>query len=159
MAKNYNPSIVQDTQKIFNLKAGDMLGSDLGSMIVPIVNVQRTINIVRNSNNTTSPTTIYTTPTDKEFYLTTVHLSSNQNVTSDNVISWIQVTDDETGVLRRVVQLTRETLTVQSSDVFCQFPLRGIRLKKGSTIDLYHAGTAGTTRVAGTITGYTVETI
>jgi hypothetical protein len=61
MAKHNNPSITQRVLRIFNLKQGDSIGSEIGSMIVPTIPINPVINICRRGivTDATNSNTIY----------------------------------------------------------------------------------------------------
>jgi len=111
----------------------------------------RRCNIVRRASNNA---TIYTAPTDKDFYLCGTHISGTSSAVSNNGIQIAIVPKgDATVIINRITQTptaVTDALTSVSNQDF-SFP---ILLERGSTIAVTF-----TTMVAGNVSiyGYTVE--
>jgi len=152
--QNYNSSISQDLNRIFDLKGES---TDLVSdIIMPVVPIVRNIDIVRNASSTASGSAIiYTTPSDKDFYLTSVYLS----IAADALAEWTSSTINTTilGVARVLVYIVRPTLIPTWTHIYVPFNIP-LKLDRGVTISSNITFAAGNTTRAYSIQGYTVET-
>jgi hypothetical protein len=156
MVKHYNPTVSQNVQRIFNLKAGDSLGSDVGNMLVPVVNIYNVCDvIVDNLTSGNNSWVVYTTPTGKDFYLTSCSLSMIKDVTATSTYSKIQVVVN--GVAVFLCNIAGITLTPQNDSISCSFPIP-IKLDRGSQIRGLNSASTANISVAINIQGYTVET-
>lgn len=157
MARHYNPSISQDARRILNLKGTDMMVSEVLDVITPVVPIGRVCNIVRAvRQDTTGTFTIFTTPSDKDFYLVAADLSTSKNSTADNSSSDLRVVVD--GVARSLLVTAQITLTAQGVQAFLPFT-PPILVDRGTVIDVTGAFTVGAMSRVGSIVGYTVETV
>ena len=121
-----------------------------------VVNIS---NIVRNLTRTTTGSgTIYTTPTDKDFYLVSASLSFIKDATCDQATGTsaaVNVVIDGTTV--STVSTSGLTLTAQSGEVSLSsgYP---IKVDRGTTITIGGgAYTVGTLCRAATIQGFTLD--
>lgn len=156
MAKYFNPTISQDAVRIFNLKAGDNLTSDIGNLIVPVVPITRFSNILKTAtatNNTAA--TIYTTPSDKDFYLTGVQIAVSKDATATSLGT--DVTVFYNSVNTRIIKISTNQLQVQNEAVSQVFnpPLL---IDKGTAIVLNNSTNVANIVSSACIYGYTVET-
>lgn len=152
--KHYNPSFGEDLRRIFNPKGGEQ-ASSYETKIQPIVLLPTRVDIARSAGSaTTGATTIYTTPADKDFYLTSVQISGAADATADNVEYTIECVTD--GVARSLIGLRKITTTAftgQSSIAYL-YPLK---IDRNSIISVNTAFTVGAASKRGAITGYTLE--
>lgn len=158
MARHYNPSIVERLQRTFGFKAGDVLSDDISGVVavLPIHPVQRIVKIANRSS--TGTTTLYTTPADKDFYLTSVFLNVTKDATCD-----VSNTDGPIiravidGVTTTIIQVSVLTLTAQNYGQVISLP-HPIKLDRNSAVTLAGATfSAGALSKAGGIFGYTEE--
>ena len=157
MVKHYNPSLSEDAARLFNNKQGEYLPSETAAFIQPTVELKRRCNIVRDTGNLTGATvTVYTTPTDKDFYLVTAQLSAAQDVVSANTRVLMKCTVD--GVSRAILNIAMIPSTVQRGETSDSYP-NPIKVDRGTTIQIAcNTGASGTQTNYGSIIGYTVET-
>lgn len=129
--------------------------------VQPVININpkdyRRCNIVKVGSATNANATIYTTPTDKDFYLVGACISRIKDAASDETFSSIALTIDGDTSSTNILRLSGITLTADSKELSSDFTCP-IRLKRGSTITLARtASTAGVLTYSATIWGYTVE--
>jgi len=137
-----------------------VLPNQLAEKVVPVMEVNpkilRIINTVKEiGSSATGNTTIYTTPADRDFFLTSVYLTHTEDATSDGTGVYIQIVLPD-GVTTRVLRFLKTTLTAFNNAMSLPFP-RPILLKRNSTIIFVKAFTVGTTNTSGGITGYVVD--
>lgn len=151
--QNRNPSISQDLNRIFDLKGES---TDLvADYIQPVMPISPFANIVRNVVSTTTGGTIYTTPADKDFYLTSVFLSySKDNV---NTATEIAIVCTILGVQRYIMDFAVIATTAQSDSNAIVFNVP-LKIDRNTAIFLNSTNATAAFRMAGLITGYTVET-
>jgi len=116
VTKHYNPSIVENANRILASKAGDYLSDEVQGPvavipILPITNIIKTAN-----SSTTGSVTLYTTPTDKDFYLTSLQISLIKDATNDNATGTIGFSITVDGVVIVPLGLAVLTLTAQNSN-------------------------------------------
>jgi len=112
-------------------------------------------NIVRSTTNTGSTATVYTTPSDKDFYLVSAGLSFTK--ANDAVgVDWVIRGFPENDAIRNFVSITSTTLTVDTENAFTQFN-PPIKLMRNSIITIVPDNSTGTFRMSGNIAGYTEE--
>lgn len=152
--QNNNSSISQDINRIFDLKGESTnLVSDI---IMPVVPIVRQIDIVRNGTSSASGAlTAYTTPSDKDFYLTGIFL----NISCDAASDWVTASYTATiqGVSRAFAYIAKLTLTATQQQVSIQYPIP-IKIDRGTNIVNSLTFAAGNTIRAYSLQGYTVET-
>jgi len=154
MVRHFNPTISQNALRILNTK-GFNLDEEVSGLVavIPITSIPR---IVRGtSRTTTGNSTIYTTPSDKDFYLTGFYISATADVASDCVLYNFQITVD--GVSQRIFSMVKTTLTAFNQTQFVALPIP-IKIDRGTAITIGQSFTVGTSTVASAIYGYTEET-
>ena len=110
--------------------------------------------VVRANSSSTGTTTVYTTPTDREFYLTSICISFSATVANDQVLLYLSGVFG--GVAIRLIDINLNTLTVQNQ-LYNKEYHTPVRLDKGTAILLVKAFTAGAGVYSCTICGYTQE--
>jgi len=148
MVKHYNTSISEDAARILNSKQGQFLGDDVQGPVA-VIPLSPRANIVKSVN---SATTIYTTPADKDFYLTYVLLSAIKDAAATGTSVAISATVE--GVSTSIVAIAGITLTVQQQTVPVFFSTP-IKIDRNTAIAI--SGSNWTT-YRGIVAGYTVET-
>jgi len=154
MAIHYNTATLKNLSDFWRLK-GDALPSELIDDIQPVFDVTPPSTLCRSqtASNTGSAQTIYATPTDQDFYLTSASLSLIKDVTSTSTGTNIRVTID--GVARIILAIASITLTVQQAQMSQSFS-NPIKVDRGTNITVEHsAGVANVLGVA-TIQGFLI---
>lgn len=155
--KHYNTSLINNANRIFNPK-GEAPPMEVADIIMPTVDLGagQFVDIVRHAQSAvTGGATIYTTPTDKDFYLTSIQLSSQSDATADNTS--ILVTANIEGVSRRLINVGKLTTTARVVDIFLDFAIP-IKIDRGAIIAFANSFTVGASITNVSITGYTAET-
>lgn len=147
-----------------NLKpATELVPKGLSTSVVPVININpkdyRNVTVIKTTSSTTSAASviIYTTPTDKDFYLVGITNSFTKDATCDmaNSTGYVNVLYD--GVNSIFCRLSCLTLTAQDSNMNIDFN-RPIKVDRGTNITLnYPTYTAGSAVKCASIYGYTVE--
>lgn len=152
--QNRNFSISQDLNRIFDLKGEST--DYVSDVIMPVVPIQRICNIVRRAplSNATSAT-VYTTPSDKDFYLNSAFLSVIKDVTAQSLASSILVFIDSVQV--GILSISGLSLTPQNDVVSISFPIP-LKLDRNTTITVTASNATANVSASAGITGYTVET-
>lgn len=155
MTTHYNTTIAEDAARILNTKSSDTLPSTM-NILTPVIPITRYCNIVRRQEAINVLTaTIYTTPTDKDFYLTAATLSFIKDATSTSLSSTIRVVIE--GITWQILSLAQLTLTAQSGNQSISFPFP-IKIDRGTNITVQNNTNVANVATYGTIMGYTVET-
>lgn len=142
----------------------DGLRLDVGLERIPMVVMDRVvptfdigedkdINIVSSgSSASTGTVTVFTTPTDQDFYLFGASLSYDKDATADNTI--IQMIATPRGkAAANIMNVLNITTTARQDSLVVAFE-RGILLDRNSTITLTGAFTVGALTRAANIWGY-----
>jgi len=128
--------------------------------IQPVFEVNpKVCNVVRHSNlAVTGSGTIFTTPSDRDFYLNSASLGMIKDATCDvasNSESSLTVTTE--GTARRLLQMPLLTLTAQSENATISYPIP-LKLDRNTTITIQSATfSAGSLLRYGAITGFTID--
>lgn len=142
----------------------DRIPNEIMDKIVPTFNVNEvpSVNIVRSASVTTTgqAVTLFATPTDKDFFLTSVSLANKTNDAFDGSDTVrISITID--GAVQIVILLPMVTLvseTQENSASNLGVINRGIKIDRGTNIVLTNAAFgSGNIQSSGTIMGYTME--
>lgn len=120
------------------------------------VNPQKNISVAADAAKLATGTEVLmTTPTDRDFYLTTAILSGQADVLCDNVS--ISLNAQLKGkVSNEILRLAKISLTVFSGQIAITFP-QPMLLDRGTTILIASTFSAGACSFAGTITGYVTD--
>jgi len=135
----------------------DNVPQELASKVVPVLiaNPLRVVNVTGNGTKlTTGQYTIYTTPSDKDFYLTNASLHNQSDATADNTFITLDCTmkgQNSANLLR----MGKITLTAFSGSISHNY-FNPILLERGTTISLNTTFTAGVSQTDATIQGYAV---
>lgn len=155
MVKHYNTSIAEDAARILNSKQGQFLGDDVTGPVA-VIPIQRFCNIVRaGSSAATGAVTVYTTPSDKDFYLVGATLQIQENATSDNTSTSLRCFID--GVLQNLINIRKLTTTATTDSEVLMLPIP-IKVDRNTVISISNSFTVGSATKAASIIGYTVET-
>lgn len=136
----------------------DKVPNQIADKVVPVMEVNpkmlKYVNVIKRASviNATS-TTIYTTPTDRDFYLTSAQLSLIKDATSTSATSAIAVTlkGDSTAV--NILEISSITLTAQENAVANSYTIP-ILLERNTTIAVTNSTNVANIRASGCIQGY-----
>lgn len=155
MARHNNPTLTENCFRQFNTKNGDVIGAEIEENIVPVVIIDPPINIIQSLGGSTSGATIYTTPQDKDFYLTNASLSmAKDTATHTSIQQTLRVFVN--GVANNILAISGITLTTNQATTTQNWGRPGIKIDRGTAITYTFTGTLS--RIDATIQGYTVET-
>lgn len=135
--------------------------STLSPVIAPVIDVNpnhnRISNIVKANRllNATS-LTLYTTPTDKDFFVTGIQMSIAKDATATATVMRINATNFEDGSLISLARIDGFTLTAQTLTTQQSYPTP-IKLSRGSTITINSDTGVANVVVTAVLTGYTVD--
>lgn len=160
MATIYNSDLTKGMIDNAGLQTSrDKAPTQLAEKVVPVMEVNpkllRRINVCRDaSKTTTGATTLYTTPSNIDFFLTNLHLSWAADAANDGISAYISFID-EFGVTRYFLfQKITLTATQQTNNIALAFPMK---LARGTNIQYGGTFAAGTARFEALIAGYTVD--
>lgn len=148
--RHYNPTLAKNTNRAFNLKGENT--NEVNDEIQPVVLIEDILDITRHAIGAGS--VIYTTPADKDFYLSAYSLSFEKNAADTGTQIYIQVTIQ--GVNRRLGSLCAITSVANRGNDSLSLP-KDLKLDRGTTISVEAAGSF--TVATGTIYGHTSETL
>lgn len=160
MATIYNSDLTKGLINSAKLQTSkDKVPNQIADKVVPVIEVNpkllRTCNILRYGSATTTGATIYTTPSDQDFYLCGASVSVIKDVTSASTSSYLQITPED-GLTQRVLLISGITLTAQDDSISVDFS-RPILLKRSSTIAVGNSSAVGNIKTDASIWGYTVD--
>jgi len=129
------------------------------SRVIPIVDVTprkyKIANFVKRTTLTNaSNATIYTTPADKDFYLTSAQLSIIKDVTATSIFTIITAVIG--GATREILMLPGFTLTVQNQTTSIAYTIP-IKLDRNTNIAISHSTNVANITGTACITGYEDE--
>jgi len=127
--------------------------TQLAEKVVPVMEVNpkllRYVNLIKESgSSTTGNTTIWTTPTDRETYITAAFLAFAADVTADSTL--YTLTCIVNGVAKALLTHRKITLTAGRDTSSISFPIP-IKVDKGTNIVLTQTFTAGTSICTGMV--------
>jgi hypothetical protein len=146
--QHYNPSISEDMNRILNLKSMDST-NEVAEYIQPTIEITPKCNIVKSANSGT----IYTTPSDKDFYLTNTLLSVGHAAADGGTAAFIQGYIN--GVLTTITRIQMVTLAL-SNPIITETFNYPIKIDRATAISIGVSGALSD--VNANIKGYTVET-
>jgi len=123
------------------------------------INTRHMINVVqRTSRSTTGSTILFTTPTDRDFFLTSMTVAATCDATADstNYSGFLfPFNSPATSVL--VIEIPKQTTTALSNVHQIKTFDPPIKISRGSAISITQAFTVGTSIVTGSLMGYTTD--
>lgn len=161
MVQIYNTDLINEIKEGVKLQQlSDIVPTRLADTVLPVMEVNpkllRRINIViRKALSTSTTGTIYTTPADKDFYLSFIHMASSITTTSVITECSISITL-ESGLTSQIMEYPRDAGSANELIGNLTFTIP-IKLKKGSIILLTNTFSAGTLSTVAIIGGYTVD--
>jgi len=122
--------------------------------ITPVLELHKFSNILKQtSNSATANITVYTTPSDKDFYLTSASIEITKNAACDNTEGRLLVWVDNENL--SVLKVLSQTLTAGSDHNNIVFPYP-LKIDRGRSIQMVGAFGAGALTKSCTITGFTL---
>ena len=159
--RNRNNELLKSFNQITNrdLQGHSAVPLDVNKEIVPTVVLNpfsKFCDIARSQScsNATSAT-IYTTPTDRDFYLTSASLSVIKDVTSTSTFSSVFITLAD-GVTSDIIVLSEITLTAQTGEQSMNFSFP-IKLARGINITIKNSTNVANIISRASITGFTYQ--
>jgi len=154
MPTHRNPSIVERASRILNTKANDVLSDEvLGPVatieLKPVCNI-----VIEGQRSTTGNNNVYTTPSDKDFYLTGFYFSWQTDAAADNTN--ITVFASINGVTKNLFRASKLTLTASSGSVYVPLAIP-VKIDRGSVMGSSATFTVGACTHAVGFHGYTEE--
>lgn len=114
-------------------------------------------NIVRTGvRATTGTSTVYTTPTDKDFYVTAIALGLTKDVTCDAATGRLQLSATIDGSAQVLISIPFLTLTVMDENVSLTLPFP-VKIDRNTNITHSLTFTAGAASFTGTVIGFTID--
>ncbi len=157
--RHYNPSITERLFRIFRPKAGDQFSDEVSPNLVAVVPITPVCRIIKAAGSSATGTmNVWTTPTDKDFYLTGANLSMVKDAANDMATGNVSLAVFVDGVAVNPIGIALLTLTAQNQTVQANFSIP-IKLDRGSVISVGATYAAGAMRRFVTINGYTEEVI
>jgi len=155
--KHYNVTITQELNRFLNPK-GESVPVDVADFIQPVVLIKAIGNINKGINSeVTGAINVYTTPTDKDFYLTSATFSMCKNAACDQGTGTLSLTgtvEGTTGI--KLMGISTITLTAQDQTIHTPFE-PPIKIDRGTILQQSASFTAGTMARLICIKGYTLE--
>jgi hypothetical protein len=161
-AKIYNSALTKEIIEGARLQQNQGgIPSEIAEKVIPVMEVNPKL-LVRNDivkyrlDNNSAGGTIYTVPTDMEFYLTNVYMSLIKDVTATSILSTITAVIDGTSGSTVILAIPGLSLTPQTltADVTFANP---IKLAAGSVIASASTTNVANIRVTNIISGYLIK--
>jgi hypothetical protein len=147
------------TEKIISVlglqPAVDVIPQNLSRTIQPIIDVNPSprIDLVKSqSKSTTGSVVVYTTPSDKDFYLTNAALNCQADAACDNT-EYVLECYTETGEKVNVIRFNKLTTTAYSNSQALTLK-HPIKIKRGTEIKAVSVFSAGNSNLGVVIQGY-----
>ena len=152
-------SIISNQVDTLGLQPGsDKIPVELDNKIIPVFEIAPKVTTILKtitSTATGSTTSVYITPTSKDFYLTYIGLSITKDAANDlTTVPSIDVYVN--GLRTKVICLNCQPLTAESHTFFVALPYP-IKLDRGSQIYSVMTWAAGTATRTAVIGGYILE--
>tara|TARA_Y100000310_G_C20678101_1_gene814254 strand:- start:1426 stop:1911 length:486 start_codon:yes stop_codon:yes gene_type:complete len=107
------------------------------------------------ASNATS-VTLFTTPSDRDFYLVSANLSLIKDASSTSLISALVITMDD-GSTVNIIRIPTFTTTAQTASINATFPIP-IKLARNTGVSITNSTAIANIKTTGTIVGFTEET-
>lgn len=157
MAQIYSSDLTKELRDGAKIQiAIDKIPNELAEKVVPVMEVNprlvKIARIVKGSvaSNAVS-TTIYTTPSDQDFYLTSATLCWTKDATATTTEISLKAYID--GSNPRILSVGTITLTAQTGEIGNNFP-HPIKIDRGTAITIAASTAIGNFTAAGCIQGY-----
>lgn len=148
--------ILNRINKLFRLESGMFIQEVEDKAKAVIVCNERHITIVKTGSRTiTGAGQLMACDADKNFYLKCIYLTVSKDVLNDSVRTYVRADLEDTNENDvTILVMSHDALRVDSQTVQICFNGDGLKLKKGATIDIVNAFTAGAQRSEGIAVGY-----
>lgn len=135
-----------------------VLPKKLADNIQPVFEISKKVaNIVRsNSNAVTGSLTVYTTPTDQDFFLTAATVGHFENNLSNNILTSLNVVIN--GATRQVLEIAKPGGFQVDQNIALTFDTP-IKIDRGTNITVSNSFGAGAATKFATLIGYTSDPI
>lgn len=159
MATIYNSELLKELKDGGKLQQSrDIIPTQLADKIVPVMEVNpklmRRCNVLRSGSSAVSGSiSLYTTPTDRDFFLTSLHLGIIKDAACDIATGAVNLGITVDGTARNFISIPVITLTAQNivRDVaFCT----PIKVDRGTSISITGTYTAGVMSRTGGLSGF-----
>jgi len=157
MAKVTRSSILLEAQNLAGTQsAAEAIPNQMANVIQPTLELNpRFANILRSDAGTVSGSrTLYTTPLDKDFYVTSAQLSNQRSVASDQTV--VELTCYVGGAIRRILAIPNLATTAGEVSITISFPYP-LKVDRGTNILHTCSFTAGASTRYAIITGFILE--
>jgi hypothetical protein len=157
MARVTRSSILLWMQDLLGFQAGaNQVPVDTPNSIQPVIEVgPRFCQLIRaSSRGTTGSSTIYTTPADKDFYITHAVLTLTKDATNDGTS--LTLSASQGGLFSNILNIRTQTTTAGSFSQVISFPYP-IKVDRNSAISYGMTFTAGSATFAANIGGFIIE--
>lgn len=162
--KIYNSNLTKEIQDVVKLQTStDPTPSEIADKVILVADVNpkhaRIINHITSSGQATSGTnTIFTTPTDRDYYLIGCQVSLQKDILCDNTNVSLICTLPGGSAALSLLDVGTISVTPTTIIIAREFPVP-ILIKRGSSINLTGTFTAGAMNRRASINGYFVENI
>lgn len=161
-AKIYNSNLTKEIIDGAKLQVQDgNIPSEIGNTVLPTMevnpNLLRICNVVKmNSLNNALTETIYTTPSDKDFYICSASLTMNKDVTATTTnVNLTCTINGQSATLLRIATLAT-TADTNSISINPRFP---IKIDRNTTISLTSATNVANVRAGASVIGFLIDNI
>ena len=164
MTTNYNSTLTKEIIEVGRLQQQkDSIPSEFSDKILYVADVNpkhaRILNLCGNaSKSTTAATTIFTTSSTKDTYLTGIGISWTSDATCDSTQYYVDCVLDGQSSVTVLMLLLKQPLTAGNGVQYIEFAYP-IKLAKGTTVRHGTTFTVGTTTMNMSFRGFTVDNI
>jgi hypothetical protein len=152
--------LIQDGAKV---SISEGFPTELSMAVVPVMDMTPDLHRVADicegaSSAATGAFTVFTTPTDKDFYLTSAQISISKSAACDLATGVVSLTVVISAQTKSILNIATVTLTAQQQSIALGLPVP-IKLDRGSVISM--SGTFGIAALsrAASIVGYTTDAL
>jgi hypothetical protein len=147
-------SILNNIKEELGIQGMDIPKNAQGVSLVYPVNAKYATVVRSGLKSTTGTVTIYTAPSTKDFFITSIFLSYSKDITCDGTTVVAQITQD--GVLRNIITLPILVGSVVQNYICVTFQYP-VKVDKGGTFAIGCTFTAGAITSYGSVTGFILE--
>ena len=164
MVRINNSDLSFELRDVAKIQAGiDIIPNIMSNQVVPVIDVNpkhaRILNVAYGVSTSASGTsTIYTTPSDKPLYLTSIGFSYVKDAACDAATGAMTIRVTINGAALNIIVVPIITLTAQSGIYQINLP-KPMLLDRNSNITMAATFAAGVMSRAGYITGYTLDNV
>lgn len=133
----HNTAIIRDGSEQLEINAYDSPLNECVDIIQPIVKIEPYISVLR----TASAGTIYTTPTNNDFYLTNVVINGGSEAGGTGFVECTFTTADGRSQSIKLIIAADALTGAGNNSLSINFPMRGLKLARNSAVALAQGGT------------------